>query len=169
MATEARQGWMGRTVALAAAAFLTGCVPDTAAPPPPRAEPPPPVEARADPPRRPDEKAPAPRPDHRDGQKGDIKLPPGVPRAVGTVLNYIDEHDKAPEGYEGGRTFRNLARDGEQELPRKDDRRRPIGYREWDIHPHRPGVNRGAERLVTGSDGSAYFTRDHYRTFIKIR
>jgi guanyl-specific ribonuclease Sa len=29
-------------------------------------------------------------------------------------------------------------------------------------------VDRGAERLVTGSDGSAWFTADHYRTFLLI-
>ena len=27
----------------------------------------------------------------------------------------------------------------------------------------------GPERLVTGSDGSAYYTDDHYKTFKKIR
>ena len=48
-------------------------------------------------------------------------------------------------------------------------RARHIKYREWDTHPLRHGVNRGAERLITGSDGSAYFTEDHYRTFKKIR
>ena len=44
-----------------------------------------------------------------------------------------------------------------------------VRYREWDVNPLRPGVNRGAERLVTGSDGSAHYTRDHYETFLEIR
>ena len=50
-----------------------------------------------------------------------------------------------------------------------DENGRRIKYREWDVNPLRPGVNRGAERLVTGSDGTAYYTDDHYATFKKIR
>src|SRR5262249_32219548 len=45
-------------------------------------------------------------------------LPPEVPAKVATVLRHIDEHRAAPAGYEGGRTFLNLGRDGEQVLPR---------------------------------------------------
>jgi guanyl-specific ribonuclease Sa len=45
----------------------------------------------------------------------------------------------------------------------------PITYREWDVNPNIKGVDRGKERLVTGSDGSAYSTRDHYDTFVRIR
>jgi ribonuclease T1 len=96
-------------------------------------------------------------------------LPAGVPSKVVKVLKHIDEHKSAPDGYEGGRTFLNLGRDGEQALPRKDKQGRPIRYHEWDVNPRVPGKNRGAERLVTGSDGSAYYTADHYRTFTKIR
>lgn len=43
-----------------------------------------------------------------------------------------------------------------------------ITYREWDVNPKIKGVDRGEERLVTGSDGSAYYTADHYQTFIHI-
>jgi hypothetical protein len=96
-------------------------------------------------------------------------LPPGVPAKVATVLQYIDEHNVAPPGYEGGRIFLNLGRDREQVLPRKDAHLKAITYHEWDVNPKVPGKNRGPERLVTGSDGSAYYTADHYRTFIKIR
>lgn len=92
-------------------------------------------------------------------------LPPGVPAKVGAVLSYVDEHGKAMSGYEGGRTFLNL----ERQLPRTDRRGRRITYREWDVNPLRPGVNRGAERLVTGSDGAAYYTKDHYESFLEIR
>jgi ribonuclease T1 len=98
-------------------------------------------------------------------EKTEIKLPKGVPEKVAKVLSYVDEHDKAPPGYEGGRTFGNF----EKLLPQSDKKNRKIRYREWDVNPHRPGVNRGAERLVTGSDGTAYYTKDHYKSFIKIR
>jgi guanyl-specific ribonuclease Sa len=88
-----------------------------------------------------------------------------VPDKALKALEYIDRNDKAPEGYEGGRSFHNA----EGLLPREDGQKRPLRYREWDVNPHVTGKNRGAERLVTGSDGSAYYTADHYRTFVKIR
>ena len=94
-----------------------------------------------------------------------IRLPPGVPEKVGRVLSYVDAHDRPMPGYEGGRNFGNY----ERLLPETDRQGRRVRYREWDVNPLRAGVNRGAERLVTGSDKSARYTKDHYRTFIKIR
>ncbi|HEY1381906.1 MAG TPA: dienelactone hydrolase family protein [Gemmataceae bacterium] len=91
--------------------------------------------------------------------------PAGVPEKVLTVLKQVDEHGEPPHGYEGGRTFLNA----ERLLPQTDGQGRRLKYREWDVNPLRPGVNRGAERLITGSDGSAYYTDDHYRSFKKIR
>jgi guanyl-specific ribonuclease Sa len=98
-----------------------------------------------------------------------INLPPGVPAKVKAVLRYIDEHGQAPPHYVGGRLFTNDGRLGEQVLPTVDADGEAIEYQEWDVNPRRPGVNRGTERLVTGSDSSAYYTADHYRTFRKIR
>lgn len=93
----------------------------------------------------------------------------GVPTKVLTVLKYVDEHHEAPPGYEGGREFHNYGGRDEESLPRRDNRGRAITYQEWDVNRKVRGVNRGAERLITGSDGSAYYTSDHYRTFTKIR
>lgn len=92
-----------------------------------------------------------------------------VPARAKEALEYIDAHHRAPEGYEGGRTFHNLGEGGGHPLPITDGGGRPIRYQEWDIYPKRAGRNRGAERLVTGSDGSAYYTADHYRSFTRIR
>ncbi|HKB06294.1 MAG TPA: dienelactone hydrolase family protein [Gemmataceae bacterium] len=89
----------------------------------------------------------------------------GVPDKATKVLEYVDKHGEAMDGYEGGRTFGNF----ERRLPQTDDKGRRIKYREWDVNPLKPGVNRGPERLVTGSDGSAYYTDDHYATFKKVR
>lgn len=92
-----------------------------------------------------------------------------VPEKVMTVLEYIDEHHKAPEGHVGGREFHNGGRSGEQVLPRHDSAGKAVTYQEWDVNAKVKGVNRGTERLITGSDGSAYYTDDHYKTFKKIR
>src|SRR5262245_60857380 len=91
--------------------------------------------------------------------------PKGIPDKALKVLEYVDKHDEAMEGYEGGRTFGNF----ERRLPVTDDKGRRIRYREWDVNPLRPGVNRGPERLITGSDGAAYYTADHYATFKRLR
>ncbi len=93
----------------------------------------------------------------------------GVPEQAMRVLRFIEQNNRAPKGYEGGREFMNLGKSGEQSLPNFDSSASPIKYREWDVHPHVQGRNRGTDRLVTGSDGSAYYTSDHYRTFIRIR
>jgi dienelactone hydrolase len=88
-----------------------------------------------------------------------------VPEKALRVLEYVTKHGEAMDGYEGGRTFGNF----ERRLAMTDSKGRRIRYREWDVNPLRPGVNRGPERLVTGSDGSAYYTDDHYNSFKKIR
>ena len=65
--------------------------------------------------------------------------------------------------------------------PRRDDERGPgmqlpqsgpngpITYREWDVDPKMKGVDRAEERIATGSDGSAYYTSNHYETFVRFR
>jgi len=88
-----------------------------------------------------------------------------VPAQARETLAYVRQHGYAPPGVVGGRIFGNY----EGELPRYDARRRRIEYREWDVHPKAEGRNRGAERLVTGSDGRAWYTADHYRTFIEVK
>jgi ribonuclease T1 len=87
-----------------------------------------------------------------------------IPEYVLGVLQYVNDHDEAPDGYVGGRTFQNR----EKNLPQKEDSGKRIQYREWDVYPKVKGKNRGAERLVTGSDGSAWYTKDHYDSFVKI-
>lgn len=88
----------------------------------------------------------------------------GVPQKALEVLIYIRKNNKAPDGYVGGKTFQNR----ERLLPQKDENGDKVGYQEWDIYPKIKGRNRGAERLVT-SDLNAYYTGDHYRSFIKIK
>lgn len=88
-----------------------------------------------------------------------------IPDYADETLQYILQNGKAPDGYVGGRIFSNR----EKRLLDLDASGLRIRYQEWDVHPKSKSVNRGAERLITGSDGSAYFTSDHYNTFLKIR
>lgn len=88
-----------------------------------------------------------------------------IPPYALETLEYVLEHQEAPAGYVGGRTFQNR----ERLLPKTNEKGESLRYQEWDVHPKERGENRGAERLVTSSDGSAYFTSDHYRSFQKIK
>jgi len=54
-------------------------------------------------------------------------------------------------------------------LSRTDSSGKAITYREWDVNPKKPGQTRDAQRIITGSDGSAYYTGDHYKTFTRMR
>lgn len=94
--------------------------------------------------------------------------PQDIPKEAQATLAYVRAHNEAPPGQVGGRRFGNYGSNGEQKLPQADAQGKRIDYREWDIHPKVPGRNRGAERLVTGSDGRAWYTADHYCTFTEI-
>jgi guanyl-specific ribonuclease Sa len=87
-----------------------------------------------------------------------------IPAYVLEVLAHIRQYGEAPKGYVGGREFQNR----EKRLPVNDESGKKIRYSEWDVRPKERGQNRGPERLVIGSDRSAYFTSDHYKTFQKI-
>ena len=76
-------------------------------------------------------------------------------------MSRIDAKGSPLAGYKGGKEFQN----SQGRLPTADG----DTYREWDVNPHVKGVDRGPERLVTGSDGSAYFTSDHYESFMLVR
>ncbi len=82
-----------------------------------------------------------------------------VPAAARETLKAIEErHGEPLPGYVGGRTFQNR----ERVLPRGR-------YREYDVHPKVAGRNRGAERIVIDQrSGKAYYTADHYRSFIPM-
>nr|WP_245547053.1 ribonuclease domain-containing protein [Nocardia brevicatena] len=93
----------------------------------------------------------------------------GVPERAYRTLEEIDagrwpDSANAP-GTKGGERFGNR----EGRLPDTDSVGRTVTYREWDVNPKRPGRSRDAERIVTGSDGSAWYTGDHYETFTRMR
>ncbi len=82
-----------------------------------------------------------------------------APKKAYDLLAQIRKRDGVPlPGYVGGREFQNR----ERRLPRGR-------YREYDVNPKRPGKSRDAERLVIEQrTGKAYYTGDHYRTFVPL-
>ncbi|MGW0177371.1 ribonuclease domain-containing protein [Rhodococcus sp. NPDC003322] len=101
------------------------------------------------------------------GPRGVVPVP--VPDVAWATLAEIDAgrwpgSANAP-GTKGGDTWRNR----EGTLPRTDTAGSSIAYREWDVNPKRRGESRDAERIVTGSDTSAWYTGDHYESFTRMR
>ncbi len=64
--------------------------------------------------------------------------------------------------------YRNDGSQGAEKLPDTDANGNPITYTESDVEPKQPGVGRTDERIVRGSDGSDYYTSDHYKHFDKV-
>ncbi|MEV8441618.1 ribonuclease domain-containing protein [Actinosynnema sp. NPDC051121] len=71
--------------------------------------------------------------------------------------------------YVGGAGFVNIGVQKGMILPKYDNATKSsITYREYDIRPFSPTEDRGPERVVVGSDGTRYYTPDHYQTFGKL-
>ena len=84
--------------------------------------------------------------------KGDIDLT--------ETLKRIDAEERIERFRNDGISFQNR----EGRLPKK-----PAGYyREW-VHPTPKLPGPGPQRVVTGENGEAYYTADHYKSFKKIR
>ncbi len=107
----------------------------------------------------------APPPPAIQARLAQVQPPDPIPIYARDTLAYIRQHAFSPPGYVGGRIYGNY----EGQLPRYNARRKRIEYREWDVRPKAEGHNRGAERLVTGSDGRVWYTADHYHTFLEVK
>jgi guanyl-specific ribonuclease Sa len=105
------------------------------------------------------------KPRNQSAEKESQEASKDIPEKVYKVWNYVKAHYEPMSGYVGGRQFMNY----EGHLPKRDGSGNTIAYREWDVNPKVEGQNRGAERLVTGSDGSAWYTDDHYNTFTELK
>jgi ribonuclease T1 len=94
--------------------------------------------------------------------KGQIERPSSYtipPQKAYDLLKQLEERSGVPlPGYIGGRDFQNR------------ERRLPRGYyREYDVNPKIRGRRRDAERIVIEQrTGKAYYTGDHYRTFVSL-
>jgi ribonuclease/Ricin-type beta-trefoil lectin domain len=82
-----------------------------------------------------------------------------IPQKARDRLDYILKNNgNAGDGYVGNSIFYN--RDGQ--LPTS------LTFKEYDVNPYISGVNRGAERIVVGSNGKAWYTPNHYNDFIPL-
>jgi ribonuclease T1 len=88
-----------------------------------------------------------------------------IPDKAYRTWHYIQTHHRAPDNYVGGRVFQNR----ERKLPNTNANGEKATYYEWDINPKRKGQNRGAERLVSEEYLRAWYTPDHYNTFIELK
>ncbi|WP_019202477.1 ribonuclease domain-containing protein [Tsukamurella sp. 1534] len=91
-----------------------------------------------------------------------------APARIAATLKRIDAGTWPPDdgsGTQGGRNFGNF----EGRLLKSGSDGKRVKYTEWDVNIKKPGRGRDAERIVTGSDGSAWYTLDHYETFTRIR
>lgn len=92
-----------------------------------------------------------------------------VPESAWKTLERVQLKGSPLPARKGGSTFGKTRRSGGQVLPRSTSGGSPITYREWDIKPSIKGVDREAERIVTGGDVSACCTSDHYPSFTQFR
>ncbi|CUS39362.1 ribonuclease domain-containing protein [Candidatus Nitrospira nitrificans] len=93
------------------------------------------------------------------GQIERLSSPTTPPRKASDLLTQLEKRGGIPlPGYVGGRDFQNR------------ERRLPRGfYREYDVNPKIRGRGRDAERIVIERrTGKAYYTGDHYRTFVPL-
>lgn len=68
-------------------------------------------------------------------------------------------------GTKAGKRYKNR----NSKLPLKDNAGNSVEYHEYDINNRLLNSKRDAERFVRGSNGSVYYTNDHYLTFVRIR
>ena len=101
-------------------------------------------------------------------EKDISELPPNVQESYHRYVQdgWNGPHSDATPGTKGGGEFSN--RDGD--LPTVDNEGKPITYKEYDVN-NKPtdGSRRDHERFVIGSDGSVYYSGDHYDSFTKIK
>ena len=91
-------------------------------------------------------------------------LPPQIKKALDEILSGKDRPNrKDPESY------RNKPTKGEQKLPETDANGNPIDYTRHHVNEKLPKQPSDDQRIVTGSDGSIWYTLDKYFNFTRIR
>jgi RHS repeat-associated protein len=97
-----------------------------------------------------------------------------IPKAALEVLEHIDKTGKAAPGRyirQAGPNQDNTFNNSDGVLPKYAPDGSEVTYNEWDVNVFTSNKERGLERLVTGTDGAAYYTDadPHYSSFTAIR
>jgi RHS repeat-associated protein len=91
----------------------------------------------------------------------------GINDLPSNVQNSYNQYNKSgwkgnvagqTSGTKAGGTYQN----SNGALPKTDSAGKPITYREFDVNNKLPSANRDAQRFISGSDGSIYYTDSHY-------
>ncbi|MFD9818504.1 ribonuclease domain-containing protein [Streptomyces violascens] len=104
----------------------------------------------------------------RPGATAACRASAAVPQRACDTLVKIDAGQWPPAdapGTKGGTSWPNR----DQALRVADDGGKPIRYQEWDVNPKQPGKSRDGEGIVTGDDGSAWYSADNSRGFARMR
>lgn len=99
----------------------------------------------------------------------------GLAKKYNTVTNknkkkFKKKLDEIDSGKRTGEQYKNnLNKYPESALLPKKRNGKAITYTEYDFSPKPKTGKRDSRRIVTGSDGRAYYTNTHYRSFTRIR
>ncbi len=100
--------------------------------------------------------------------KGCLKKPGDLGDDFGKAFDDIVGGNPRPN-VRDPKPFVNDGRGGTPRLPGTDDAGNPIKYMEHTVNPRPPGGKLDGSRIITGSNGSAWATIDHFETWIRIQ
>lgn len=96
---------------------------------------------------------------------------PAIPDEALSTLRHIETHNGSlPPGFKGNKPYTNVpGKDGEARFPAYTPGGDKITYTEYDIAAKVKNVDRGGRRILKGTDGSVWYTDDHYKTVVRMR
>jgi len=91
-------------------------------------------------------------------------LHPDARRALSEIDNGLPRHN-----VRSSKQFVNDGRGGTPRLPGTDANGLQITYTEHTVNPRPPHGTLDGKRIIVGSDGSVWYTNDHFTTWEKVR
>ena len=91
-----------------------------------------------------------------------------LPQDVSKALTEIDQ-GLPRSNVRNPKSFANDGRGGTPQLPTMDASGKPLDYIEHTVNPRPSGGALDGKRLVIGSDGSVWYTDDHFGTWTRVK
>lgn len=90
-----------------------------------------------------------------------------IPKKAYDILERIKKNGgRPPGGYIKPSIFRNIPQEsGEKKIPNPNKK---VEYVRYDIDPTYWDSKRGEERIIIGTDGSVWYTPDHYKSWFRM-